>query len=50
MSGEGVEILPIPIDAYPGREIVTVPGATILEGGGGPHCITQQIPAGAPLA
>jgi agmatine deiminase len=37
-------------DAYSGREIVTVPGATILEGGGGPHCITQQIPVGSPLA
>jgi agmatine deiminase len=35
--------------AYPGREIVTVPGATILEGGGGPHCITQQIPVGMTL-
>ncbi|WP_453985048.1 agmatine deiminase family protein [Brevibacterium casei] len=31
---------------YPEREIVGVPGATIGEGGGGPHCITQQIPAG----
>ncbi|MGZ5297653.1 MAG: agmatine deiminase family protein [Actinomycetota bacterium] len=37
-------------EAYPDREIITVPGATILEGGGGPHCITQQIPAGVPLA
>lgn len=37
-------------DAYPDREIVTVPGAIILEGGGGPHCITQQIPSGTPLA
>ncbi len=34
---------------YPGREIVTVPGAIILEGGGGPHCITQQIPVGTTL-
>jgi len=34
---------------YPDREIVTVPGAIILEGGGGPHCITQQIPAGTTL-
>ena len=34
-------------DAYPGRELVTVPGAVILEGGGGPHCITQQIPSGS---
>ena len=32
--------------AYPDREVVTVPGRTILEGGGGPHCITQQVPAG----
>ncbi|MFF8187132.1 agmatine/peptidylarginine deiminase [Microbacterium sp. NPDC016588] len=30
---------------YPDREIVGVPGATIAFGGGGPHCITQQIPA-----
>jgi agmatine deiminase len=35
--------------AYPDREIVTVPGAVILEGGGGPHCITQQIPVGMAL-
>src|SRR5215469_3553022 len=28
------------------REIVAVPGRTLNEGGGGPHCITQQIPAG----
>jgi agmatine deiminase len=33
-------------DAFPGREVVPVPGATIAYGGGGPHCITQQIPAG----
>jgi agmatine deiminase len=31
---------------YPEREIVSVPGAALLFGGGGPHCITQQIPAG----
>jgi len=37
--------------AFPGREIVGVPGAVIAYGGGGPHCITQQVPAvgtGAP--
>jgi len=30
--------------AYPGREVVAVPGAVIAYGGGGPHCITQQVP------
>jgi agmatine deiminase len=33
--------------AYPDREIVGVPGAMISHGGGGPHCITQQVPAGS---
>jgi agmatine deiminase len=31
--------------AYPDRAIVGVPAATIAYGGGGPHCITQQVPA-----
>jgi agmatine deiminase len=31
---------------YPDREIVPVPGCEIAAGGGGPHCITQQIPHG----
>lgn len=30
---------------YPGREVVPVPGETLALGGGGVHCITQQIPA-----
>ena len=30
--------------AYPGREVVPVPGLVIAYGGGGPHCITQQVP------
>ena len=34
---------------YPDRTVVGVPGVTIDFGGGGPHCITQQIPAGDPL-
>jgi agmatine deiminase len=32
-------------DAYPGYEVVGVPGAVLAYGGGGPHCITQQVPA-----
>jgi agmatine deiminase len=31
---------------FPGRDVVPVPGAVLAEGGGGPHCITQQVPAG----
>jgi len=31
--------------AYPGREVVPVPGAVLAFGGGGPHCITQPVPA-----
>lgn len=29
---------------YPGREVVPVPGVVLAYGGGGPHCITQQVP------
>jgi agmatine deiminase len=34
-------------ECYPGREAVPVPGAVTAWGGGGPHCITQQVPAKA---
>ena len=34
-------------EVYPGREAVPVPGAVVAWGGGGPHCITQQVPAKA---
>ena len=36
--------------AWPGRAVVGVPATTIAYGGGGPHCITQQVPAGVDLA
>jgi agmatine deiminase len=38
------EALAIIAAAYPGREVVGVPGLVIAFGGGGPHCITQQVP------
>jgi agmatine deiminase len=30
--------------AFEGREVVPVPGRVLAYGGGGPHCITQQVP------
>jgi agmatine deiminase len=30
---------------YPGRTVVRVPGTVLAYGGGGVHCITQQVPA-----
>jgi agmatine deiminase len=31
--------------SYPGRTVVRVPGVVLAYGGGGVHCITQQVPA-----
>jgi agmatine deiminase len=45
------EVLALLGEQLPGREVVGVPGEVLAHGGGGPHCITQQIPvvlAGAP--
>jgi agmatine deiminase len=39
------EMLAIIAEQFPGREVVTVPGAVLAHGGGGVHCITQQVPA-----
>jgi agmatine deiminase len=39
------EALRIIGEAFPGRSVVPVAGATLAYGGGGPHCITQQVPA-----
>jgi agmatine deiminase len=40
-DGEALELL---ASLYPGREAVPVPGTTLALGGGGVHCITQQVP------
>ena len=38
------EALSVIDGAYPDHEVVPVPGAVLAYGGGGPHCITQQVP------
>lgn len=43
LDGEAKRIL---ADAFPARQIVQVPARDIVPGGGGIHCITQQVPAG----
>jgi agmatine deiminase len=40
-DGEALALLE---SLYPGREAVGVPGETLAHGGGGVHCITQQVP------
>ena len=37
-------------ELFPGREVVGVATDFLAYGGGGVGCVTQQIPAGTPLA
>jgi agmatine deiminase len=39
------EVLALLGSLYPGREVVAVGGEILALGGGGVHCITQQVPA-----
>jgi agmatine deiminase len=39
------EMLTLIGDCYPARDVVAVPGSLLAYGGGGVHCITQQMPA-----
>jgi agmatine deiminase len=39
------EMLALIGDCYPARDVVAVPGSLLAYGGGGVHCITQQVPA-----
>ena len=43
-AGSDAAMLAIIAAEYPDREVVAVPGAVLAHGGGGVHCITQQIP------
>ncbi|MFB7865751.1 agmatine/peptidylarginine deiminase [Streptomyces sp. NPDC056069] len=44
------EALAVIAAAYPGRKVVGVRAAAIAFGGGGVHCITQQVPVARPGA
>jgi agmatine deiminase len=39
------DMLALIASCYPAREVVAMPGAMLAHGGGGVHCITQQLPA-----
>lgn len=47
-AGSDAAMLELIAGLHPDREVVGVPGEVIAYGGGGPHCITQQIPLGPP--
>jgi len=41
------EVLAMLESVYADREVIGVPARVLAEGGGGVHCITQQVPATA---
>jgi agmatine deiminase len=43
-AGSDEPALAVIASAFPDREVVSVPGLILAFGGGGPHCITQQVP------
>ncbi|WP_424217073.1 agmatine deiminase family protein (plasmid) [Streptomyces sp. BI20] len=47
---EDKEALAVIAEAYPGREVVGVRARALAYGGGGVHCITQQVPRALPRA
>lgn len=49
-AGHDETALAVIAEQFPDREVVGVPGQVIAFGGGGPHCITMQIPEPRPSA
>ncbi|MFE7299572.1 agmatine/peptidylarginine deiminase [Streptomyces sp. NPDC057579] len=47
---QDAEVLAVIAAACPDRKVVGVPTPVIAHGGGGVHCITQQVPAVVPVA
>jgi agmatine deiminase len=43
------DALEVIAEAFPGREVVGVESRIVAFGGGGTHCITQQLPAAPPV-
>jgi agmatine deiminase len=43
-TAQDADALAVISGVFPEREVVPVPGAALAYGGGGPHCITQQVP------